>query len=70
MEGLMCIRRITNQDIRQMLDLVRRQGIFKYAVAEVMGISEVTFSRHLRREMCPEMKQKIKDAVDKLKTEE
>ena len=69
MEDVMCLNHVKNQDIRQILNLVRREGIYNYLIAEEMGISEITFSRNLRREMCPEKKQKIKNAVEKIKNE-
>lgn len=65
MEGVMSIQ-TANQDIRKLLDRVRQKGVYKYAVAYAMGVSEVTLSRHLRREMSAETKKKIKNAVKEL----
>ena len=47
---------MNNRDIRVE---AMRVGVKLWQIAEALGISEVTFSRRLRRELSPEEKAKI-----------
>lgn len=51
-----------NQDIRE-----ARGNIGWADIADKVGISESTLFYHLRREMKPETKQKILDAIEEIK---
>ena len=50
-----------NQDIRQE---IKDSGIRFWIVAEKMGISDVTFSRRLRKELPDSEKQKIREIIN------
>ncbi len=50
-----------NVDIR---DAIRSRGLYGYQVAEMIGMTEFSFSRLLaRRELTPERKQLILDVI-------
>ncbi len=50
-----------NQDIRQ--EIAKRR-LRQYEVAEKLNVSEFTLSRWLHRELDPDRKQKVLDAID------
>lgn len=52
-----------NQEIK---NLIKKHRLFRYEVAEAMGISEGYLSTLLRKPLTEEMKQKVLDAVNKL----
>ena len=50
-----------NIDVR---DAIKSNGLYGYQVAEMIGITEFSFSRLLaRKELTPERKQQIFDAI-------
>ena len=50
-----------NIDIR---DAIKSRGLYGYQVAEMIGVTEFSFSRMLaRRELTPERKQQILSAI-------
>ena len=51
-----------NMDIRQ---AARQQGLRLWQVAEAMGIDDSAFSRKLRRELPPEVKTEIFEAIER-----
>ena len=53
-----------NTDIRQM---IRANGLYHWEVAEKLGIVEGTLSVWLRRELKPEKRQLIIEAINSLK---
>ena len=53
-----------NLDIR---DKLMKSHIFQYELAEVMGISEMTLLKRLRKELNSEEKEKIIKIIDELK---
>lgn len=53
-----------NKDIQMM---ILDAGLKKFRVAEAIGIEAATFSRWLQTEMSPERKQRVVDAINKLK---
>ena len=55
---------MNNLDVRRE---IKNAGLFHYAVADELGISETTFCRMLRKELPLTTKQKIYAAVGKLK---
>ncbi|MBP2641888.1 MAG: hypothetical protein H6Q66_2839 [Firmicutes bacterium] len=55
------MKKIPNIDIHTALI-----GYKKYEVAELLGITEFTFSRWLRKELKPEQKLMILDAIKKM----
>ena len=52
-----------NKEIR---DAIARHRVRYYEVAEVLGISECTFSRWMRRELTEDKRELIIDAINKL----
>lgn len=54
---------MANQEIK---DLIKKHRLFRYEVAEAMGISEGYLSTLLRRPLTEEMEQKVVDAINKL----
>lgn len=54
-----------NQDIR---DDIRKADIFIWEVAEVIGISDVTMSKRLRRELTVKQKSQIREAIEIIKS--
>lgn len=42
--------------------------IFNYEIAEILGIPESSFSKWFRKEMTMEQKERIKKAIQKIKT--
>lgn len=55
-----------NKDIRE---AAKRAGIHLWQVAEVYGVNDGNFSRKLRKELPPEEKQRILEAIDRLAQE-
>ena len=47
-------------------DLIKKHRLFRYEVADAIGISEGYLSTLLRKPLTKEMEQKVKDAIDKL----
>ena len=57
---------MANQEIK---NLIKKHRLFRYEVAEVMGISEGYLSTLLRQTMTEEMEQRVLDAINKLTDE-
>lgn len=53
---------MTNIEIRNAL---KKKRMFNYELAELLGVTEWTLSRKLRKELPPEEKQKILDIIEK-----
>lgn len=45
---------------------IKKANVYGYQVAAVLGISETSFSRKLRKELSDEEKKQIFDAIDRL----
>ena len=56
-----------NIDIRT---LARVENVHHWQIAEVLGVSEITFSRWLRKELSPEKKEEIRKAIKEAKIRE
>ena len=54
---------MANQEIK---NLIKKLRLFRYEVAEAMGISEGYLSTLLRKPLSEEMEQKVVDAINKL----
>lgn len=54
---------MANQEIK---NLIKKHRLFRYEVAEAMGISEGYLSTLLRRPLTEEMEQKVVDAINQL----
>ena len=54
---------IKNLDVR--MEIMKR-GLKNYKVAEVIGVTETTFSKWLRTEMTPARKEQVLRAVNEL----
>lgn len=54
---------MANEEIK---NLIKRYRLFRYEVAEEMGISEGYLSTLLRKPLTKEMEEKIKDAINKI----
>lgn len=54
---------MANEEIK---NLIRQKRLFRYEVAETMGISEGYLSTLLRKPLTKEMEEKIKDAINKI----
>lgn len=54
---------MANQEIK---NLIKKYRLFRYEVAEAMGISEGYLSTLLRKPLTEEMEQKVKEAIIKL----
>ena len=54
---------MANQEIK---NLIKNHRLFRYEVAEAMGISEGYLSTLLRKPLAEEMEQKVVDAINKL----
>lgn len=50
-----------NEDIRAM---ARKNGVYLYEIAEVLGVSEPTFIRWLRKELSESKKSDVRTAID------
>lgn len=55
---------MANIDIR--MEIMKR-GLKNYQVAELVGVTETTFSKWLRTELPPEKKQEILKAMESIK---
>lgn len=53
---------MANIEIRNAL---KKKRMFNYELAELLGVTEWTLSRKLRKELPPEEKQKILDIIEK-----
>ena len=58
---------MANQEIK---NLIKKHRLFRYEVAEAMGISEGYLSTLLRKPLTEEMEQKVKEAIKKLSNQE
>ena len=58
---------MANEDLKQ---LIKKHRLFRYEVAEAMGISEGYLSTLLRKPLTEEMEQKVKEAIKKLSNQE
>ena len=58
---------MVNQEIK---DLIKKHRLFRYEVANAMGISEGYLSTLLRKPLTEEMEQKVLDAVKKLSNQQ
>ena len=54
---------MANEEIK---NLIRQHRLFRYEVAEAMGISQGYLSTLLRKPLTKEMEVKIKDAINKI----
>lgn len=54
---------MANEEIK---NLIRQKRLFRYEVAEAMGISEGYLSTLLRKPLTKEMEEKVKDAINKI----
>lgn len=54
---------MANQEIK---DLIKKHRLFRYEVAEAMGISEGYLSTLLRKPLTEEMERRVLDAINKL----
>ncbi len=54
---------MANEEIK---NLIKRYRLFRYEVAEEMGISEGYLSTLLRKPLTKEMEEKVKDAINKI----
>ena len=54
---------MANQEIK---NLIKKHRLFRYEVAEAMGISEGYLSTLLRKPLSEEMEQKVLEAMNKL----
>lgn len=58
---------MANQEIK---NLIKKHRLFRYEVAEAMGISEGYLSTLLRKPLTEEMEQKVLEAINKLTEKE
>ena len=58
---------MANQEIK---NLIKKQRLFRYEIADAMGISEGYLSTLLRKPLTEEMEQKVKEAIKKLSNQE
>lgn len=58
---------MANQEIK---NLIKKNRLFRYEVAEIMGISEGYLSTLLRKPLSEEMQQKVVEAINKLTEQE
>lgn len=54
---------MTNQEIK---NLIKKHRLFRYEVAEAVGISEGYLSTLLRKPLSEEMEQRILEAINRL----
>lgn len=54
---------MANQEVK---NLIKKHRLFRYEVAEAMGISEGYLSTLLRKPLTEEMEQKVLEAINKL----
>lgn len=58
---------MANQEIK---NLIKKHRLFRYEVAEAMGISEGYLSTLLRKPLTEDMEQKVLEAINKLTEKE
>lgn len=58
---------MANKEIKTVLAMAKLENIHHYQVADVLGVSEPTLNRWLRKEMSEDKKQRILDAIESLK---
>ena len=58
---------MANQEIK---NLIKKHRLFRYEVAEAMGISEGYLSTVLRKPLTEDMEQKVLEAINKLSNQE
>lgn len=58
---------MANQEIK---NLIKKQRLFRYEIADAMGISEGYLSTLLRKPLTEEMEQRVKEAINKLTNQE
>ena len=58
---------MANQEIK---NLIKKQRLFRYEIADAMGISEGYLSTLLRKPLTEEMEQKVLEAINKLTEKE
>lgn len=49
---------------------IKSAGVFQYQIAELLGVSEMTFIRWLRKELTAEKREAILHAIKELKAGE
>lgn len=55
-----------NKELQEMFEIIKKQGITKWKIASEIGIADTTFSKWLRKELTPERRGQIMDAIEKL----
>ena len=58
---------MANEDLKQ---LIKKHRLFRYEIADAMGISEGYLSTLLRKPLTEEMEQKVLEAINKLSNQE
>lgn len=58
---------MANQEIK---NLIKKQRLFRYEIADAMGISEGYLSTLLRKPLTEDMEQKVLEAINKLSNQE
>ena len=58
---------MANQEIK---NLIKKQRLFRYEIADAMGISEGYLSTVLRKPLTEDMEQKVLEAINKLSNQE
>lgn len=58
---------MANEDLKQ---LIKKHRLFRYEIADAMGISEGYLSTLLRKPLTEEMEQKVLEAINKLTEKE
>ena len=58
---------MANQEIK---NLIKKQRLFRYEIADAMGISEGYLSTLLRKPLTEDMEQKVREAINKLSNQE
>ena len=58
---------MANEDLKQ---LIKKHRLFRYEIADAMGISEGYLATILRKPLSEEQKQKVLEAITKLSEEE
>lgn len=49
---------------------IRKSRFYRYQIAMEIGVTEFTFTRWFRRELTPEQKEQVRDAIRRLKEQE
>lgn len=58
---------MANEDLKQ---LIKKHRLFRYEIADAMGISEGYLSTLLRKPLTEDMEQKVLEAINKLTEKE